>query len=222
MPEQVVPDAEVMYRELGRFFVEFSQLLHALESGTAFYLAGGRDTRFIYAVLAGREAKAIIDAYFALCVEIGGEFWSDDDRSAMKAFRKEIERLRDDRNRFAHDTWFVGWTQQTGDGPAIPAPHEKLQIPATKSGVEYRWGQVTVEDIREKAADADRLRRLALNVLGLVNRYASEHGADALVGTVMVGDGSPRSTPRISELLKVRDGGQVEWATWKPPRDDLT
>jgi hypothetical protein len=214
MSDDAYIGAEAMYRALGHFFVEFSQLLHAMESTTAFYLAGGRHPRFVQAVLSGREAKPIIDGYFALCIEVGNEHWSDDDRQSMRAFRKEIVSLMEDRNRFAHETWFVGWTQTTSDGSSSPAPDEKYRTVPRKSGVEYEWLPVTVKELDQRAADADRLRRLVGNVLGLIQVHAAERGGGDPGGVRRIGDDSPGATPPISDLLKIRDG-RMQWATWE-------
>jgi hypothetical protein len=194
----MVDDKEQMHRAIGRFFVEFSQMIHAMDSATAFVIAGGRPMSLAYAALGQRGAMTVVDAYFTLLAEIGYEDWNKADKEVVSKLKEEVKELvRVHRNRYVHDAWFVGWVSHK-DGETWPADHRRHTYTPTKEGARMDWNTVTVTDLEAQSDNADRLRILVGNLMGNVVVKASRSG-------------TTEHDPSPSELMEIVDG-QVVWS----------
>lgn len=143
---------EVLYSAIGKFVVEFSQFTMAVELGIGQMLGEDPDVLFL---TAGQEAGRLTDAFASLCARRGEDNWSDTDHATLKAVRREIRKLLHERNRLAHDIWFVGW----GDKDETDWTTATTWRPTlVKRGLELRLRKWSVGDIDALRAAAERLR----------------------------------------------------------------
>jgi hypothetical protein len=125
-----------IYMELGRYIVAWSQLLFTIRTG----LSGGyqgRGSPDVGALVAHLDDRHLIGAFIDATQrwvdhrhevgvrrtfddggpdEITTEFEDDDHATQAECLRGWLHRLHDQRNRYLHDAWFVGWgNEQTTD-----------------------------------------------------------------------------------------------------------
>ena len=155
-----------IYRAIGRFIVEVSQLVHTLEAHASWTLgpppAGS-----------GKSAPAqkAVARYFEAINRAGRGLVRDDDRKSLSQLHKELAQLIDERDRIAHDVWFVGWgSSDTTDW----TPAERWQYRSGKEWAPINKPTLTAEGIDALAQDADRLRRLVGNVWGVVMEWPND------------------------------------------------
>lgn len=152
------------YRSIGHFVVEFSLLVHTLETYASRILGEpvqqgrrGKDK--------SAAAQRALSRYFEAMRKAGGALANAEDRTVMKQLRSELSQLVKERDRVAHDAWFIGWgSSETTDWSS----GERWRY---RSGAEWTPVDVrtlTAESIERLADDADRLRRLVGNVAGAV------------------------------------------------------
>jgi hypothetical protein len=144
------------YRALGRYVVEFSGLLHALETSTVYLFGLGPDggrTMLIEAALAGRTADPIVSAFFSVFFKRWEGQLTPEDTKIMKCLRREIGDMVTERNRLMHDAW-MGKTVG-GD----PGPHamSRIRVRAHGTGVEFENIDYPPEKLELLAADLGRL-----------------------------------------------------------------
>jgi hypothetical protein len=168
-----------IYRAIGRFMVEFSQLQHMIEYMTVISVTQDEDKESwarAWAVLSGRTAQPVVNAFFSLCVEIKQDEWSSDDFALLKSVRKEIQHIIEERNRIAHDVWSLGH-------PNYPVPEgsDALRFKysvSTRQGALRAATPITVAELDELSDDANRLR-VIISYIGLLLRpISSADGQD--------------------------------------------
>ena len=92
---------EEIYREIGRFIVEFSQLVHTMEQHATFTLGPPRTTR-AKAKAGPDEAERTLARYRqALNVLFGKGTKTEADRKALGELHRELQALIEERNRVA-------------------------------------------------------------------------------------------------------------------------
>ena len=146
---------EETYKELGRFVVAFSHLLHSLESSTIFLFELGpyQHAIRIQAALADRTAAPIAASFFSVFFKRWEGALSKDEESIMACVRKEIDEIIKERNRLMHDVWL---SKSVGGDPG---PHDlsRLRVRAHGKGVEYESKDYSPASIREMVAKVERL-----------------------------------------------------------------
>jgi hypothetical protein len=192
-------ETEDIYLAIGRFVVAFSGLIHAMDTQTAFHLAAGRPVATAQAALGSREAKAVLEGYLGLAYELDGGRWQDEDRTLVKVFRREVMDLISERNRIAHDAWFVGWDENTGEHTSW-----RLRAVTTRSGVRQDAVTLTADEIFALAEDADRLREAAWTTL------LRPHAAMLrLVGGTQTAEQVVANWPRPVDIWRIGEEGRL-------------
>lgn len=180
-----------LYRAIGRFVVEFSQLLHRLETMTVLLMAAGSAApqQRTWALLAGRTAQPIVDGYFALLAEIHRDRWTDEDWRLVKGVRKEISDLIARRNRLSHDAWFVGWGNE--DTVDFRTATRRRLSSSPSDGARFTAAEFRADQLEAEADDIRRLSSVAASIghLELLEK-------------------------RPSEVLRVDDDGRVVRVNW--------
>jgi hypothetical protein len=162
--ERFTQQTEEIYREIGRFVVEFSQLVRTMDQHATMTLGPPPGDR-ARAKAGPDEAERTLARYRqALNSQFRTGTKTAEDREALGQLQRDLEALIDERNRVAHDAWFVGWgNQDTTDwGEAERWRYrsgETLPIEAPK----FR-----ATDLRLLAWEADRLRRLVGDIWAAV------------------------------------------------------
>lgn len=153
--------------------VEFSQLQHMTEFMTVIAVTQDEDKDSqarAWAVLSGRTAQPVVHSFFSLCVELKQDEWSSEDFALLKAARKEIQDIIEERNRIAHDVWSLGH-------PNYPVPEEsdalrfKYSISAPQGALRAAT-PITVSELDELSDNASRLRTI-ISYIGLLLRPIS-------------------------------------------------
>jgi hypothetical protein len=93
-----------IYQALGRFLVEFSRVMMAMEGGLI--CAVGGEQRAARAIVAELTADPLAKAWRSATVETGE--LSDDEREVLKGLATQISTLIILRNDWAHGMWMVG------------------------------------------------------------------------------------------------------------------
>lgn len=118
-----------------------------------------------------------MSGYVALCVQLGFDGngvqqWSAADLRVLKQFKDELLSSASARNKFAHDVWYIGWSETTGgDGTDVLSPVWRERWDFGKQGaIRHAEPTVTITDVDNQAANARRLRRIAFNLLSILAR----------------------------------------------------
>lgn len=98
-----------IYQALGQFFVEFSRMVSAMESGL--YFVTGGDQKLIRAIVAELTADPLTRAWRSVMIQ--GANLPENDRKVLSELTAEISDLINLRNDWAHGTWFVGYGNET-------------------------------------------------------------------------------------------------------------
>jgi hypothetical protein len=100
-----------IYEALGRFVVEFSRMVAAMEHGL--YFAVGGNQHLFFAVTAEITADPLARAWRSIMAE--SQDLKEDDRKVLSDIYKEIVDLIRLRNDWSHGTWYVGYGKSTDD-----------------------------------------------------------------------------------------------------------
>jgi hypothetical protein len=95
------------YRAIGRYVVEFSQLVAVMRGLAAEYVMGGVNRSHLgHMLLGGTTAAVIADAFFGLC-RLEADY-DPAETKAASAVAKEVQELIQRRNDITHGDWLVG------------------------------------------------------------------------------------------------------------------
>jgi hypothetical protein len=94
-----------IYRAIGHFQVEFSQLVGAMEMGISAGIGGNYPA--LLCVLAEMTAYPLAQAWRSVLVQSGR--LSEEEITTLKDLTAGIQQLIQRRNDWAHGTWYVGW-----------------------------------------------------------------------------------------------------------------
>lgn len=151
------------YRALGHYVVAFAGLMHGLDRATWYLLtfgSGGKDSMMLEAVLAGREARQIIEAFFAVyCLCWEGKLTRQDE-TILNQLRTELADAPKTRNRMMHDAWLY----QMGGGDPVPQPLVLFRVQTHRSGANFVSDEQSPGQIEKLAADLERLSK-AVNAI---------------------------------------------------------
>ena len=98
-----------LYREIGRFVVEFEMMCHAMQQCIVFIMLchGLKNQQISHAVLAGQTAEplsALLRTLISETIKLTKE-----EISAIDYLFKLIKKAIENRNQIIHSTWFIGW-----------------------------------------------------------------------------------------------------------------
>jgi hypothetical protein len=112
-PREAVRLAQMneIYQALGRFLVEFSRMVHAMENSLHFAVGGGQ--QLLRAITAELTASPLAQAWRSVMTK--ATVLSEDDLSVLAGLRNEVTGLIELRNDWMHGTWFVGYGNETTD-----------------------------------------------------------------------------------------------------------
>jgi hypothetical protein len=186
-----------VYVALGRFVVEFSQVVAAMQDGMIRVAAGDNETArtaWIAALSADVAADQTTRMFFVVCSSVAE--LDESEKRIRKLLRGRVEHLTRRRNAISHGTWHM---------PVLHASRDKSEWVwdqphfwygrAGKDGISMR-DPVTVEEAEALADEANDLARL-------LHRFA-----------VACAPGEPH---RVRDRLEVRDGRVVRR---NPPKKD--
>lgn len=105
--EEYRRDTDDVFRAIGRYVVEFSQLTSAMRRVLAWRLSPRRD-EFIVGQLAFGEAGAsqLANAFFGVCRHVGHPDAKEE--KLATSLRKSVNQAIEKRNYLAHGDWVVG------------------------------------------------------------------------------------------------------------------
>jgi hypothetical protein len=130
-----------IYQALGRFIVEFSRVVSAMETGL--YFVTGGDQQLTRTIVIELTADPVARAWRSSMIQAID--LSDDDLKVLTGLAGEISALINLRNDWAHGAWFIGygdetttdWSQaalmrfkNTAKGMALPSKLERLPTAA--------------------------------------------------------------------------------------------
>ena len=180
LPDIRQEQIDLLYKEIGRYVVEFEMMCHAMQMCITFSMSshGLRNQQISQAVIAGLTAEplcALLRSLISETIEI-----DDDECHAIDYLFRLVKTAIEDRNRIIHSTWHIGWgNSMTTDWSVAKGskPHK------SKKGVCVRNSNMTKEAFSELTNDLIYIRKALLLLI------------DSLVG----------SAP-VSENFILRDG----------------
>jgi hypothetical protein len=103
-----------IYRALGRFTVEFSRMVDAMETGLYFTIGGNQLLlRSITAELTADPLRRAWRSIMRQAIEL-----SPQDVDVLAKLASEVSKVINLRNDWAHGTWFVGFGSEEGESQA--------------------------------------------------------------------------------------------------------
>jgi hypothetical protein len=172
------PMAEVdeIYQALGQFFVQFSHMVHAMETDL-FFIVGGNQ-QLLHAITAELTADPLARAWRSVITQTTD--LTDDEIRILSVLHTEITRPITLRNDWAHGTWFVGFGDEVGWPKAVLTRFKNsakgLAAPSTLEGLP------TAEYIRSVATHTDFIANgifnYGVNVMLLRDRQTTTRPSD--------------------------------------------
>jgi hypothetical protein len=98
-----------IYQALGRFTVEFSRMVHAMESTLIMGAGGNQDV--LNAIIIEMTGHPLMNAWRSALLDAGD--LSDNDRPVLKELVKEVDKMINLRNDWVHGSWYVGYGNDT-------------------------------------------------------------------------------------------------------------
>jgi hypothetical protein len=190
---------DLAYRVIGRFVVEFSNFVHAMEGGLIHITAAGRGMEAItgwQAALTGVGARRMLDLFFAVATATCD--LDDQEERIRDSLHGDSRQLIDTRNRVAHGTWLLA--SKTGDEPVRwDSPVLVYTGLSFKEGLRARSQRFTFNELESLSDEASRLRELMWT-------FAS--------GCMQLG----MQMPRVRDRLEISDGKVVrrDVSGWTP------
>lgn len=98
-----------VHQALGQFVVEFSRMVHAME--TDLYFSVGGNQHLFFAVTAELTADPLARAWRSIMSE--SPDLTNEDRKILSSIHDEVKVLIQLRNDWSHGTWFVGYGNES-------------------------------------------------------------------------------------------------------------
>jgi hypothetical protein len=111
--EETIRTARVnqIHQAVGQFVVEFSRMVHTMESDLYFSVGGNQ--HLFFAITAELSADPLARAWHSVMSE--SPDLTDEDRKVLSNIHAEVVDLIQLRNDWPHGTWFVGYGESDGD-----------------------------------------------------------------------------------------------------------
>jgi hypothetical protein len=188
---------QAVYVALGRFVVEFSQVVDAMQDGMIRVAAGDNETArtaWTAALSADVAADQTTRMFFAVCSSLAE--LDDGEKQIRKLLRGRVEDLTKRRNAISHGVWHM---------PVLHAGRDKAEWVWDQPS--FRYGRAGKDGISMSepvtVEEADALADEAHDLAPLLHRFA--------VACV------PEEPHRVRDRLQVRDGRVVRR---NPPKQD--
>lgn len=152
-----------IYKALGHFVVEFSRLLHSLETSTSHLICPQPNGTMILirTALADRTASPIITSFFSVFFKRWEGFIVEKDEKILKTLRKELDEIVKIRNRLMHDVWFCNFGQDSSDLDGLYLQ----RLRAHGKGANFQTNHYSTSKINELTSDANRLSHIINNIV---------------------------------------------------------
>lgn len=152
---------------LGRFVVNFSHVVGALEEGLIHLFRTAHDcpTELLAAAMGERAADQILKSFVAVFRWRYGRDMLQRDEQIIKCLRREVTSLIEDRNRLMHDSWL----HRNEGGSKAPALIGRYRRRVSGEGVEHELSDFGPELIERRADDAERLSSI-INAVAFYGR----------------------------------------------------
>jgi hypothetical protein len=148
---------DAAYRAIGRYVVQFSEVVRLMRDTTCEYVAKGVVDMDLSSMLLGEATPQIIaNAYFGMC-RLMGELDADE-LKIESALRNDVKKAIESRNDIAHGDWEIGNVAFAGDGsnPRI-APPRLVRILPNRSEGPVKVQNLTIQDIDKLTARIEYL-----------------------------------------------------------------
>ena len=100
---------DTAYRDIGRYVVEFSQLVLEMRWAMVKKLGPKPPSRALaHFALGEATAGPVVSSFIAMCVHAGGIDWDSADGKIAKALSDQLHRAIRKRNDVVHGDWFLG------------------------------------------------------------------------------------------------------------------
>lgn len=116
------------HRAIGRYVVEFSDLISGMREGIEYRLEAG-DPMVARLALGEATASQIANAFFAICEHLAD--FDDEEKQVAIRLKKEVNDAIKDRNDFAHGDWLLAQGER---GQELPGPTLRRTKPGRKAG----------------------------------------------------------------------------------------
>jgi hypothetical protein len=159
------------YRAIGRYVVEFSEMVRVMRELVSEYVTGGVvDSHLGHMVLGEATAGMIANAFFGVC-RLAGGFDADEDKVA-RTISKGVMSVIQTRNDVAHGDWWVGLfaLSREGGGGQILDPRlvrirpNRVAGPREERDLAVADIDALTEEVRQLTNLVDEFGKLALKL----------------------------------------------------------
>lgn len=182
--KKLIQQSDDLYREIGRFVVQFEHMCFELRAGITFTLQkfGLKNQQLAHILTSELTAEPLRTLLQSLLSEI--EEFDDSDRKIFKAIFKKAQDLIKSRNDIIHGTWFIGWASEDQTDFRIANGH-KLQRKASGLAVkELNYSPKDFMALSEECAETEKLvSRLWVSI---INDLKISKNFEIIDGTVRI------------------------------------
>lgn len=178
-------------RAIGRFVVEFGQLVFHIRKGILFHVGGpAHQPQPLNLLMGEATAKPLSNAFFAMLRGDESAPPEGEDLRMLGRIENEVGEVITLRNDVMHGDWFVGYAEEGANRPG-PATLMRTK-PGRRTGAALEVRELTtddIEDLTERVSNARRLvqevgtfmldralRRQVYGELGLAEVFEIVHG----------------------------------------------
>jgi hypothetical protein len=195
-PEEENDDA---YRAIGRYVVEFSDLVREMRDIVCEYVSDGVTDMHVSSLLLGEAtAQVVANAFFGIC-RLRGELDADED-AVWRVFRKQTNGVIQRRNDIAHGDWQIGNVRVDETGDLTSMPPRLVRIMPTRMDGPYRTLDLTVEEIDQLSDEIEGLHAAVQDFGHLALKLPVFHTASATGSVVSKGE------YRVRDVFTVTSG----------------
>lgn len=143
--------------------VEFSRLLHSLETSTSHLICPQPNGTMILirAALADRTASPIISSFFSVFYKKWEGFITEKDKKILKTLRKELDEIVTTRNRLMHDVWLYNFGQDSSELDGLSLQ----RLRAHGEGANFLTEKYSSTRIDELTSNANRLSNIINSIV---------------------------------------------------------
>jgi hypothetical protein len=202
------------YRAIGRYMVEYSQLVHYMRMLMARRLSRGDTTAVLGEIALGEASHFnIAQAFFTMCRHDND--LDDGEKKVESALRGRFVKINESRTDYAHGDWLVGMATET------------TMLPPALVRVRPRSSEPTPEKI--KAVPVETLDQESDEIMALLEQV-SIFGKVCLEAQIVLAKPPPGSASilphgalRVRDVLMIEQGKVVpgpNWSWFRPPDYD--
>lgn len=161
---------EEIYMGIGKFSVEFEQMIHQMGAGIVIMLSVGglQNQRLAHIVTADLTADPMMGIFKSMVIEILKPQGKEE--TIFKAIMKDIKEMIATRNKVIHSAWYVGWGGSEDTDYSVA---KGIKITKTSNAVEHRSLDYTSADFDAISSKCKQLREFILGITHITINHGS-------------------------------------------------